>query len=262
MSRILSPTLSTFAGGLILVLSSGAAQAGTGGWHNGSWYADGEAVPNTPPAERPLVEQREAARPAPPYRNMRTDYATQPIAMPGREAWLADCRSRVSNQDNGVGGALIGGAVGGIAGNRIAGRHNRVIGTLGGAAVGAVAGSAIDRAEDRGRGRDECEAYLDDYYARYAAEYRSGYPAPGGYVQGYAQPGYTASYAPGYAYSGTQGCCGQVMMVPVQSQPECTETVEYYYEDVPVRSHSTPRRTKIVRDKRVKITSDKRVSIK
>ncbi|MFZ2997787.1 RcnB family protein [Sphingobium sp.] len=50
--------------------------------------------------------------------------------------------------DNGVGGAAIGAVVGGVAGNRIAGRGNRTAGTLIGAGVGAVAGMAIDKAED------------------------------------------------------------------------------------------------------------------
>lgn len=59
----------------------------------------------------------------------------------------------VARRDDGVGGALIGGAVGALAGNRIAGRGNRTAGTLVGAAVGAVAGAAIDKAEDAPRGR-------------------------------------------------------------------------------------------------------------
>lgn len=54
-------------------------------------------------------------------------------------------------RDDGVGGALIGGAVGAIAGNRIVGRGNRTEGTLIGAGVGALAGLAIDKAEDKGR---------------------------------------------------------------------------------------------------------------
>ncbi len=53
--------------------------------------------------------------------------------------------------DSGVGGAAIGAVVGGVAGNRIAGRGNRTAGTLIGAGVGAVAGYAIDKAEDAPR---------------------------------------------------------------------------------------------------------------
>jgi Ni/Co efflux regulator RcnB len=51
-------------------------------------------------------------------------------------------------RDSGLGGAAIGAVVGGVAGNRIAGRGNRTEGTLIGAGVGAVAGMAIDKAED------------------------------------------------------------------------------------------------------------------
>ncbi|WP_232495151.1 glycine zipper 2TM domain-containing protein [Novosphingobium kaempferiae] len=173
-----------------------------------------------------------------------------------QEAWLADCRQRLSSRDSGVGGAVIGGVVGGLAGNRIAGRGNRTAGTVVGAAVGAVAGAAIDKAEDRGRNRDECEAYLDDYYARYNG---------GGYGPGYAPQGYYPAY--GYGYP-AQGCCmaQPMMMVPVArpAEPNCTETVEYVYEDVPVRParRVLPRRSKAVPDKRVKIVPDKRVLVK
>jgi uncharacterized protein YcfJ len=236
------------------------AHAAEGRWHNGSWYANGDQPQNSS-AERMT---QSAPMPVRSDDRPRYDGPTQPLAMPGRDAWLVDCRSRTEARDNGVGGAVIGGVVGGVAGNRIAGRHNRVVGTLGGAAVGAVTGAAIDRAEDRGRARDECEAYLDDYYARYAEQYAQ--PGVSGYRAGYAQPGYMAGYAPGYAYGGNNGCCASapVMMVPVQTQPECTETIEYIYEDVPVRQHSyrPVKRQKIVTDKRVRIINDKRVSSK
>jgi Ni/Co efflux regulator RcnB len=77
-------------------------------------------------------------------------------------------------RDNGVGGAAIGAVVGGVAGNRIAGRGNRTAGTLIGAGVGAVAGMAIDKAEDGprrhapppprrpGAGYDDGYGYADD----------------------------------------------------------------------------------------------------
>lgn len=48
-------------------------------------------------------------------------------------------------RNSGVGGALVGAAVGGVAGNVIAGRGNRLAGTLIGAGVGGAAGYAIDR---------------------------------------------------------------------------------------------------------------------
>lgn len=244
----------------VALIASGTtalARDGESGWRNGSWYGSGETPPPPPPVSRNDGE------PSPlPQRDLRPydsrSYAQAQSGRPqfdpaGRDAWLADCRSRVSSRDNGVGGAVIGGAVGGVVGNRVAGRHNRTVGTLAGAAVGAVAGSAIDRAEDRGRERDECEAYLDDYYARYSANYGASF----GYAQGYAG----SAYVPAYAGA---GCCASapVMMVPVQAAPQCTETVEYIYEDVPVRrTYRRPVHTKVVHDKRVKIVPDKRVYV-
>lgn len=90
----------------------------------------------------------------------------------------------------------------------------------------------IDKAEDTGRDRDECEAYFDDYQARY----QNG---------GYAQQG----YYPGYVYP------AQGWMPPARTEPNCTETVEYVYEDVPVRParRAIPSRSKAVPDKRVRI---------
>lgn len=262
-----SPTQGTLwaaaCASLIVPGASAMAQSGKGAWRNGSWYAEGEAPPAPPP---PVVADDRAGPPPPhhphpprPMADHHADYVA-PRADPAREAWLADCRSRVSGRDRGVGGAVLGGVIGGVAGNRIAGRGNRTVGTVAGAAVGAAAGVAIDRAEDRGRVRDECEAYLDDYYARYAAgpAYQGGYA----YAPSYGAPTY--AYAPGYGYPAS-GCCmaAPVMMVPVQTEPECTETVEYIYEDVPVRRKTyRPARTKIVRDKRVKVVGDKRISSK
>jgi hypothetical protein len=177
-----------------------------------------------------------------------------------RNAWLADCRQRLSSHDSGLGGAVIGGVVGGIAGNRIAGRHNRTVGTLAGAAVGAAAGAVIDKAEDAGRNRDECEAYLDDYYADYT---RGGYP--GGPGPGYGQgQGYGYAYPGGYypAYAAAPGCCMMqpVMMAPApRAEQHCTETVEYVTEYVPAprRRAIPPRRAKVVPDKRTKLVPTK-----
>lgn len=58
-------------------------------------------------------------------------------------------RHAAERRDDGVGGAVIGGVAGAVAGNVIAGRGNRLGGTVLGAGVGALAGTAIDRADDR-----------------------------------------------------------------------------------------------------------------
>jgi hypothetical protein len=56
------------------------------------------------------------------------------------------------DRDGGLGGALVGGAVGAIAGNVIAGRGDRLAGSLIGGGVGALAGAAIDSGDRAGRG--------------------------------------------------------------------------------------------------------------
>lgn len=155
-----------------------------------------------------------------------------------RAAWLSECRSRLIRRDSGWDGALIGGAIGGIAGNRIAGRGHRTVGTLAGAAVGTVAGAAIDRAEDSAAtraARDECERYLDDYYAYHAA-----------YARGpWNQTGYAS------------GCCMQPAAMPARA-PTCREDVRYVTEYVTVPGRRViPRRPQP--DKRVRIVPDKRV---
>ncbi len=51
--------------------------------------------------------------------------------------------------DKGNGGLAIGGIAGGLAGNAIAGRGDRTLGTILGAGVGALAGRAIDKSDGR-----------------------------------------------------------------------------------------------------------------
>ena len=63
-----------------------------------------------------------------------------------------DPRVRERGRNTGIGGALVGGAVGAVAGNLIGGRGNRLAGSLIGGGVGALAGLAIDTAGRSGRG--------------------------------------------------------------------------------------------------------------
>lgn len=131
--------------------------------------------------------------------------------------------------DRGVGGALLGGVIGGVAGNRIAGKGDRVLGTAVGAVAGAVAGNVIDKAEDKGL-RREC----DDYFASVQPQ---AYP-------GTAYPGYYPGYAP-YGY----------VMVPVMLSPQkpCVEktvVTETWVETK--RSRVIPPRPRIIKEKRVK----------
>lgn len=135
--------------------------------------------------------------------------------------------------DRGVGGTLLGGVIGGLAGNRIAGSGNRVLGTVAGAAVGAVAGNVIDKAEDKGL-RREC----DDYFASIPPQGYPGAAYPGAY------PGFYPGYAP-YGY----------VMVPVMLPPQkpCVEktVVTETWVDTK-RARVIPSRPKIIKDKRVK----------
>jgi hypothetical protein len=185
-----------------------------------------------------------------------------------REAWLKECRKNAG--DNGLGGALIGGVVGGIAGNRIAGSGNRTIGTIAGAAVGAVAGAAIDKGEDAGRVRDECEAYLERYEANASAGYANGgaYYGQGGYHASCGQP------CGGGCAGGCGGGCGYtampVMWVPVMVAPQVahvakpmkkkekivrTIVTEEWVEDEVVVYEKVP--TKVVKTKLVPVKTGK-----
>lgn len=200
--------------------------------------ANDQPAPSEPPLYQPGVAPA-GPDSRPEWRENTPQGARYAMDSRARDEWLGECRQRIARRDNGVGGALIGGVVGGIAGNRIAGRGNRTAGTIAGAAVGAVAGAAIDRAEDNGRVRDECESYLDSYYDYYAYASR--------------HPGYGFGYQPAYGYAA--GCCqaAPVAIAP-RREPECTETVEYVYEDVPARP-----KVRRIPTKRVKIVPDKRI---
>lgn len=52
--------------------------------------------------------------------------------------------------DNGDGGTVIGAIAGGLLGNTVAGRGDKLLGTVIGAGGGALAGRAIDRSGNRG----------------------------------------------------------------------------------------------------------------
>lgn len=134
--------------------------------------------------------------------------------------------------DRHVGGTALGGVVGGVAGNRIAGRGNRVLGTVVGGVVGAIAGNMIDKGEDKNL-RREC----DDYFASL--------PPQGGYPNAY--PGAYPGYPPApYGY----------MWVPVVAGPQqpCVETtvVTEKWVSAPARHRVIHKRPKVIREKRVK----------
>jgi len=115
-----------------------------------------------------------------------------------RAAWLADCRAVMLPVDDGdhhrrrggrTLGALLGAAVGGFAGNRIAGDGDRLLGTAIGAGAGGLAGAAIgastDSAADRRslREREADAAYAAEYCDAYLARYEAS-AVGGGYALG------------------------------------------------------------------------------
>ncbi len=121
-------------------------------------------------------------------------------------------------RDNGVGGAIIGGALGGLAGNRIAGRGSRTEGTLIGAGVGAIAGAVIDQAEDR----DLCARYASRGAVGRRTAPRYGQRAGGGYISG----GYY--YPPQQQYYYPQP---QVTTIVINADGETTTTTTTSYDD-------------------------------
>jgi len=154
-------------------------------------------------------------------------------------------------RDDGVGGAVAGAAVGGVAGNVIAGRGNRLGGTLIGAGVGAAAGYAIDRAEDRRAPPPPPARYRDDYEVPVAPDHAPP-PPPVGYAPG--QPAWRSAdgtttvttssgsggyYRGGYYYPGTSSTT-----VVVQSAPVVTTTTTETYEDAVTYTRRPAVRTK------------------
>jgi hypothetical protein len=139
-------------------------------------------------------------------------------------AYLQQCR-----KSSGIGGAVVGGAIGALAGNRIAGRGNRLGGSLIGGGLGAIAGAAIDQGTDRCRKLIKKYGYDRDYADRRVPVQRAPQQAHHGYGYGYGWQGYYQQPA----YYQPQP---QVTTVVIQSQPVTTTTTtttveeEYVYE--------------------------------
>jgi hypothetical protein len=91
-------------------------------------------------------------------------------------------RSRGRDRDGGLGGAIVGGAVGAIAGSTIAGRGDRTAGALIGGGLGALGGAAIDSSDRAGRGYKAKRPKYSRNRGR-DMEYDYGYDAPDGVTQ-------------------------------------------------------------------------------
>ncbi len=108
-------------------------------------------------------------------------------------------------KSNGLKGAAIGAILGGLAGNRIAGRGDRLGGTLLGAGLGGLAGLAIEKATDK------CRRY-EPRRAAYRPPHQRGWH--GGYYYYPQAPMVTVTVVPGGSHTTT------------------TVTEEFYYETV------------------------------
>lgn len=156
---------------------------------------------------------------------------------------------RAPRRSNGVGGAVAGAAVGGVAGNVIAGRGNRLGGTVIGAGVGAAAGYAIDRAGNRRAPPPPPPApYRHDYEVPVAPEG----PPPVAYAPGGSSwrssdgttTVTTSSGGSGYYRDGYYYPASSSTTVVIQSAPVVTTTTTETFED-----HVTYTRRPAVRSK-------------
>jgi Nickel/cobalt transporter regulator len=144
----------------------------------------------------------------------------------------------------GLAGGLIGGTIGALAGNLIAGHGDKLAGSLIGGGVGAIAGLAVESAmSKRNHNQQDNGRYGDGRY-----DDRPHWGRGGGYDYGYQGGGYN------------YGCCQQPTVITMQSEPVTTTSTRTYYETVrvrvpvrhrvwhrpPVRHHYRPRQQCIV----------------
>ena len=141
--------------------------------------------------------------------------AAAPVVF-NEEQWLDQCERRTrdlnDNDRSTILGGLIGAAAGGLIGNRVAGRRNRLAGSLIGGGVGGLAGAALGSSIDRkNRNREaleQCEAALNQYLSQ-----------PTHATAGHGFAGYAPAYTGNYAYSAGCGCQQQqVVWIPVRSE--------------------------------------------
>lgn len=175
--------------------------------------------------DRPTVIPPEAEYEAgapysePPYEDEH-DYAV-PRGYDGYERCL---------KSNGLTGAAIGAVLGGIAGNRISGRGDRLGGTVLGAGLGGLAGAAIEKA------MDTCESYrphrLHPPIVYQHEDYEDGHA--------YRQ---THSWQGGYYYYPQAPVVTVITTAPVTTTTT-TVTEEVYYETVPAKRKRAARHWK------------------
>ncbi len=194
------------------------------GEYSGTFIGDGEMAPHWgsgqaqnsgPQHHAPYPEDRG-------YDNQRSEEL----------AYLERCKT-----SSGIGGAIVGGAIGAFAGNRIAGRGNRLGGSLIGGGLGAVAGAAIDQGTDRCRKLLKKYGYEQQQTARYPDHppVQHHRPQPPQTYPAYPS-GWNGQYGQAYYYPQAQP---MVTTIVIQSAPVTTTTTTTYIEEEVVYSKPT-----------------------
>ena len=187
------------------------------GEYSGTFIGDGNMSPHWQSEQGERSETRHHA-PYPDERGIDNQRAEE-------LAYLERCK-----KSSGIGGAVVGGAIGALAGNRIAGRGNRLGGSLIGGGLGAVAGAAIDQGTDRCRNLLKKYGYDQQHVERHPThppvQHHPQQP-PHGYP---AYPsGWTGHYAPAYYYY--PQAQPMVTTITVHSAPVTTTTTTTYIDE-------------------------------
>ena len=140
----------------------------------------------------------------------------------------------------GLTGGAIGAVLGAVAGNRIAGRGDRLAGSLIGGGIGAIAGVGIEKATNK------CSKYLPQQQYQPAPQvYYPPQPQPQAYYP--AQQPYAYGWQGGYYYPQPQQTVTTITVIP-GSTVTTTETVEeVVYEDVYTAPRAPARKGKGLR---------------
>jgi hypothetical protein len=218
---------------------------------DGQWT--GRVTRNGPgqPVGQPVAYNEQGANYAPDGDNY-SNYGDENYSPPAGYGNYERCL-----KSNGIAGSAIGAVIGGVAGNKIAGRGDKLGGTLLGAGLGGIAGNVIQKATSKCKKHLPRETASGDYHA--PGYNNGGYVNGGSYNNGGAHSGYEGGYEGGYqqapypgpaTYPTYQG--GGYYYYPQPSAPATvtvtpgtttttttiTETEYVTYRSVPVKRHA------------------------
>ncbi len=200
------------------------------GQYSGTFIGDGNAsqVGASYADSAPHWSNEAPVRKAPRYQDRRYSERDEELA------YLQRCK-----KSSGIGGAVVGGAIGALAGNRIAGRGNRLGGSLIGGGVGALAGAAIDQGTDRCRKLlkkyGQNERAHGDYSRAPGVDYRAA-PAPRRHYR--TQQSYPSGWQGGYYYPAYYQPA--VTTIVIQSAPVTTTTTTTYIDEEVIYTKAKP----------------------